>query len=76
MPLETNAVGQPGQDPFAWLIDPLPTSEFQRDFYERRLCLVKRTVPSYYANLLGGEDLDTRPWNPRPKLPGHQSRAG
>ena len=41
------------------MIDPLPRQEFEQNFYERQLCLVARTNPSYYAGLLGAEDLDT-----------------
>ena len=26
------------RDWYAWLIDPLPTAEFERDYYEQRLC--------------------------------------
>ncbi len=47
------------RDALAWLIDPLTREEFERNFYEQRLCRVTRTNPSYYAGLLGVEDLDT-----------------
>lgn len=47
-----------GQDSLAWLIEPLPTSEFTRVYYERRLCLVSRSAPSYYDDLLSSEELD------------------
>ena len=47
------------RDCLAWLIEPLTREEFERNFYERRLCRVTRTNPSYYAGLLGVEDLDT-----------------
>ena len=46
------------RDPFAWLIDPLSTSEFDRDYYEQRLCHIVRTDTDYYADLLGVSDLD------------------
>jgi len=41
------------------MIDPLPTAEFDQAFYEQRLCLVQRAVPSYYERLLSRQDLDT-----------------
>ena len=47
-----------GSEAFAWLMDPLATSEFERNFYERRLCTIMRTDPDYYAGLLGVRDLD------------------
>ncbi len=47
------------QDSLVWLIDPVTRQEFERNFYERQVCLVTRTNPSYYAGLLGVEDLDT-----------------
>ncbi len=55
----TATKGEVGQDSLAWLIDPLTREQFERNFYERRLCRVTRTDPSYYAGLLGVEDLDT-----------------
>ncbi|MDE2970720.1 MAG: hypothetical protein OXU35_00315 [Acidobacteriota bacterium] len=45
-------------DAFAWLIAPMCTDIFERDFYERALCFVPRTDPDYYAGLLSFEDLD------------------
>ena len=36
----------------------MATSEFERDFYERRLCHITRTDPDYYAHLLSVRDLD------------------
>ena len=53
------AISERHQDSLAWLIDPLPRQEFEQHFYERQLCLVARTDSSYYAGLLGAEDLDT-----------------
>ena len=47
-----------GSDAFAWLIDPVTASEFERNFYEQRLCLIARTDPGYYAGLLDVQDLD------------------
>ena len=39
-------------DWFAWLIDPLPTDEFERDYYEQRLVHIRREASPYYAELL------------------------
>lgn len=50
MPVEQNGL--------AWLIHPLGLSEFKRDFYEQRLCLVSRDDPGYYRKLLTHRDLD------------------
>lgn len=47
-----------GQNAVEWLIDPIGLSAFERDFYERRLCLVTRGDPDYYARLLSHQDLD------------------
>ena len=46
------------RDWYAWLIDPVPTAEFERDYYEQRLLHVRREAPSYYAGLLSVADLD------------------
>ena len=46
------------RDWYAWLIDPLPTADFERDYYEQRLLHVPRAAPSYYADLLSVDDLD------------------
>ena len=46
------------RDWYAWLIDPLPTAEFERDYYEQRLAHVRREAPAYYAELLSVTDLD------------------
>ena len=46
-------------DWFAWLIDPLPTAEFERDYYERRMAHIRREAPRYYADLLSIANLDT-----------------
>ena len=46
------------RDWYAWLIDPLPTAEFERDHYEQRLLHVRRQAPAYYAELLSVSDLD------------------
>ena len=59
MSLRTDSVRQTGRVSYAWLIDPLPTAEFDQDFYEQRLCLVQRAVPTYYESLLSRQDLDT-----------------
>ena len=46
------------RDWYAWLIDPLPAAEFERDCYERRLAHIRREAPAYYAELLSVTDLD------------------
>ena len=46
------------RDWFAWLIDPLPTAEFEGDYYEQRLVHVRRAASPYYAELLSVADLD------------------
>ena len=46
------------RDWYAWLIDPLPPAEFERDYYEQRLAHVRRTASPYYAELLSVADLD------------------
>ena len=46
------------RDWYAWLIDPLPTEEFERDYYEQQLLHVRRQAPPYYADLLAVTDLD------------------
>ena len=47
------------RDWYAWLIDPLPTAEFERDYYEQRLLHIRRKTSPYYAELLSVADLDT-----------------
>ena len=46
------------RDWYGWLLDPLPTAEFERDYHEQRLCRIRRTASSYYAELLSWTDLD------------------
>ena len=46
------------RDWFAWLIDPLSTDEFERDYYEQRLVHIRRDASPYYAELLSVADLD------------------
>ena len=46
------------RDCYAWLIDPLPTAEFERDYYEQRLLHIRRSPSPYYAELLSLADLD------------------
>ena len=46
------------RDWYAWLIDPLPAAEFERDYYEQRLFHIRRREPRYYAELLSVADLD------------------
>ena len=55
-----NAIPGPAADRdwFAWLIDPLPTAEFERDYYEQRLAHIRREASPYYAELLSVADLD------------------
>lgn len=43
---------------FRWLIAPLDITDFDRDYYERKLCLVHRSISDYYARLLTWQDLD------------------
>ena len=47
------------RDWYAWLIDPLPTAEFERDYYEQRLAHIQRETSPYYDELLSVADLDT-----------------
>ena len=47
------------RDWYAWLIDPLPTAEFERRYYEQRLAHIRRRASPYYAALLSVTDLDT-----------------
>ena len=46
------------RDWYAWLIDPLPTADFERDYYEQRLFHIRREASPYYAALLSVTDLD------------------
>ena len=46
------------RDWYAWLIDPLPAAEFEREYYEQRLLHVRREPSPYYAELLSVTDLD------------------
>ena len=46
------------RDWYAWLLDPLPPAEFERDHYEQQLVHVRRDAPAYYAELLSVTDLD------------------
>ncbi len=47
-----------GRDWYAWLIDPLSAAEFERDYYERRLCHIRREPSPCYEELLSFGDLD------------------
>ena len=47
------------RDWYAWLIDPLPTLEFESEYYEQRLLHIRRKASPYYAELLSVTDLDT-----------------
>ena len=47
-----------GRDWYAWLIDPLSSTEFERDYYEQRLCHIRREPSPYYEELVSFEDLD------------------
>ena len=44
---------------YGWLIDPLRTVEFERDYYEQRFVHIRRKASPYYAELLSVADLDT-----------------
>ena len=46
------------RDWYAWLIDPLPRAVFERDYYEQRLCHIRRERSPYYEELLSSGDLD------------------
>ena len=46
------------RDWYAWLIDPLPTARFERDYYEQRLIHIQREFSPYYDELLSVADLD------------------
>ena len=46
------------RDWYAWLLDPLPPAEFERDYYEQRLHHIRREASPYYAELLSVSDLD------------------
>ena len=46
------------RDWYAWLLDPLPTAAFERDYYEQRLLHIRREASPYYAELLSPADLD------------------
>ena len=46
------------RDWYAWLIDPMPSAEFERDYYEQRLFHIRRKASPYYAELLSVTDLD------------------
>jgi len=47
------------RDWYAWLIDPLPTAEFECEYYEQRPIHIRRETFPYYAELLSVADLDT-----------------
>lgn len=47
------------RDWYVWLIDPLRTVEFERDYYEQRFVHIRRKASPYYAELLSVADLDT-----------------
>ena len=46
------------RDWYAWLIEPVSTAEFERDYYEQRLLHIRRKTHAYYAELLSVNDLD------------------
>lgn len=54
----TDPVRTIDRDWYAWLIDPLPAAEFERDYYEQRLLHVRREASPYYTGLLSISDLD------------------
>jgi len=41
-----------------WMISPVSPQEFERTYYEQRVCLVRRESPGYYQRLLSVADLD------------------
>lgn len=43
---------------YTWLLSPLAPDEFERTYYQRRVCVVRRETPEYYRSLLSVEDLD------------------
>ncbi len=47
-----------GSDTYAWLIDPLAPQEFERDYYQKRVSVVRRGKPWYYQSLLSLDMLD------------------
>ncbi len=47
------------RDWYSWLIDPVSTGEFERDYHEQRPLHIRREVSPYYAELLSVADLDT-----------------
>lgn len=48
-----------GRDWYAWLVDPLSVTDFEREYYEKRLVHIRRTAGAYYSELLSVGDLDT-----------------
>ncbi len=46
------------RDWYAWLIDPVPIAEFERDYYEQRHLHIRRKASPYYAELVSATDLD------------------
>ena len=46
------------RDWYAWLIDPLPASDFERDYYERKPVHIRRDSSGHFADLLSVRDLD------------------
>src|SRR5215475_6647980 len=45
-------------DTFAWLVHPLDPGEFEREYYEKKVCVVNRATGSYHQDLLCLADLD------------------
>lgn len=43
---------------YSWLLEPLTTEEFEQNYYQRRVCVVRRQAPAYFAPLLTLEELD------------------
>ena len=52
-------MGPMTRDWYAWLIDPVDTTSFEREFYERQPCRIGRDSHEYYRELLTVTDLDT-----------------
>ncbi len=43
---------------FRWLIEPIAPDSFERDYFERKPCVIERADAAYYASLLTVDDLD------------------
>lgn len=43
---------------YAWLLAPFSTTEFERSYYQKAVCVIRRDSPRYYQGLLSVTDLD------------------